>query len=400
MFYFIRHGEPDYSHFGKTIYNGIGNNFIPLTDNGIKQIKKAANDNRLSDADVIISSPYTRAIQSAAILSKELRIDLIVEANLFEWYGNKNYNADHIESSDLLKEFISSNGDYPEGVEMQWEDNRIMRERVFNTLDKYIDYKKVIVVCHNILIRSLKPWNQSRFLECGEIVEFEYDKKDYGSANGQEKDIVLADYTPEQIEAAKNAKSPGELIAMAKSIGIELTQKQAENALKQLRESPVDIEIYENLKHRTWEILKKSNNHGAILHLDGVAMLCAFIGLKRGLDVEACKCAGLLHDLWMYRHGFPLEGDLHGRHGYLGSELAREILIENGGYSDEQIEVICRMVYNHNDKNDVHDEHSEALKDADALQHYLNGSNYDKRYNYYERDKKIFDEFVIKREQS
>ena len=105
---------------------------------------------------------------------------------------------------------------------------------------------------------------------------------------------------------------------------------------------------------------------------------------------------GLLHDLWLYRHGFPC--DIHYQHGYLGSELAREILLENGGYSDEQIKIICRMVYNHNDKNEVHDEYSEALKDADALSHYLNGSNYDKRYNYHGRDIKIFAEFMMNKE--
>lgn len=178
MFYFIRHGEPDYSQCGKTIYNGIGNNFMPLTANGINQIKMTAEDERLSDADIIISSPYTRALQSAAILSKELQIDLIVEPDLFEWYGNKNYHASHEESPDVLNEFLHNSGDYPDDTEMQWEDNHTMRERVFHTLDKYTDYKKVIVVCHNILIRSLRPWSQNRFLECGEIVEFEYKNGD------------------------------------------------------------------------------------------------------------------------------------------------------------------------------------------------------------------------------
>ena len=163
-----------------------------------------------------------------------------------------------------------------------------------------------------------------------------------------------------------------------------------------MSDNQAEREIYEEIKSRVWEILEKSDNHSAVLHLDGVAMLCAFIGLKRGLDVEICRCAGLFHDLWMYRHGFPLEGDLHSRHGYLGSELAREILLENGGYSAEKIEIICQMVYNHNDKNIVHDEHSEALKDADALQHYLNDSNYDRRYNYHGRIEKMFAEFMIK----
>lgn len=155
----------------------------------------------------------------------------------------------------------------------------------------------------------------------------------------------------------------------------------------------MEREAYQELRGRVWRILENTPNHGGILHFEGVAILCAFIGLKRGLDAEICKCAGLLHDLWLYRHGFPCE--LHSQHGYFGSELARELLIENGGYSEDKIDIICRMVHNHNDKHDIHDEYSEALKDADALHHYLNNSDYDKKYNYYERDKQILDEFAI-----
>jgi len=130
-------------------------------------------------------------------------------------------------------------------------------------------------------------------------------------------------------------------------------------------------------------------------HFFGVASLCAFLGLKRGLDMEICKCAGLLHDLWLFRN-IPLDKDTHKKHGYIGSDFANGILNENGGYSEEQTEIICRMIYNHNDKDIVHDEYSETLKDADALEHYLNNSGYDDKYNYHGHDKKILDEFIIK----
>lgn len=154
---------------------------------------------------------------------------------------------------------------------------------------------------------------------------------------------------------------------------------------------------YEKLKEQVWDALKEHPMHRDSVwsHFFGVAMLCGFLGLKRGLDFEVCKCAGLLHDLWLFRN-FPLDKDTHKKHGYNGSDLAKGILNENGGYSEEQIEIICRMIYNHNDKDIVHDEYSETLKDADSLEHYLNNSGYDKKYNYYGRDKKIFDEFIIK----
>ena len=37
---------------------------------------RTAKDYRLKDCEIIVSSPYTRALQSAAIISKELSIDI------------------------------------------------------------------------------------------------------------------------------------------------------------------------------------------------------------------------------------------------------------------------------------------------------------------------------------
>jgi HD superfamily phosphodiesterase len=155
---------------------------------------------------------------------------------------------------------------------------------------------------------------------------------------------------------------------------------------------------YEKLKDQVWETLKDYPKRKSSVwsHFYFFFSICAFLGLKRGLDMEICKCAGLLHDLWLF-FNMTLDNDIpHKKHGYIGSDFAKEILNENGGYSEEQTEIICRMIYNHNDKDIVHDEYSETLKDADALEHYLNNSGYDKDYNYYGRDKKIFDEFMIK----
>ncbi|MGI6462069.1 MAG: histidine phosphatase family protein [Candidatus Scatomorpha sp.] len=91
MFYFIRHGKTDYSERNTKIYQGFGVNLSKLSELGVSQVKEAAKDERLKGADLILSSPYTRALQTAAILSKELGADIVVESDLHEWLANKNY---------------------------------------------------------------------------------------------------------------------------------------------------------------------------------------------------------------------------------------------------------------------------------------------------------------------
>ena len=119
MFYFVRHGKTDYSEHNQKIYQGYGVNLASLAEKGKKQIKQTAKDERLQDADLIISSPYTRALQSAAILSRKLNVKLEVETDLHEWLANKNYMYEEDSKAELAcAEYFSLNGDYPPGQEL------------------------------------------------------------------------------------------------------------------------------------------------------------------------------------------------------------------------------------------------------------------------------------------
>ncbi len=171
MFYLIRHGKPDYTQQNTKIYQGYGVNLSPLSGIGVQQIHETAKDKRLVNADLILTSPYTRALHTAAILSKELGIDIKVETDLHEWIANKNYIYDPDDVAIAsYKEYTENKGEYPCGEEKLWETAELMRRRVIPVLMKYKHLDRVIVACHGTLIQALTgehiPAN-------GEIVEFE-----------------------------------------------------------------------------------------------------------------------------------------------------------------------------------------------------------------------------------
>lgn len=171
MFYFVRHGKTDYSAQNTKIYQGFGTNLSPLSELGVSQIKETAKDERLRDADIIITSPYTRALQTAAILSKELNIDIAVETDLHEWVANKDYIYETDEAAwTAYYAYAANNGEYPEGTEKSWETAESIRNRVLPVLEKYKHYKKVIVTAHGMLIHAV---TRSHHPKNGEIIRFE-----------------------------------------------------------------------------------------------------------------------------------------------------------------------------------------------------------------------------------
>lgn len=174
LFYLIRHGEPDYDAVAKIGFYGFGRSFAPLSENGLKQAEKVAGDSRLLDADMIICSPYTRALQTAAIISRKIDKEIIVEPELHEWIVDKtNSITSSEEVAALGKEFQDYKGVYPEGQEMRWESLASLRERIKRVADKYTDYGKVIIVGHGMAFRVLKYIEN---IAPGEIVECKYEK--------------------------------------------------------------------------------------------------------------------------------------------------------------------------------------------------------------------------------
>lgn len=173
-FYLIRHGKPDYSPCEERRYIGHGMDLAPLSEKGISQALKTAADPRLKDADIIVSSPYTRALQTAAIISKKTGIDIAVEMDLHEWMPDLTFkfsNAD--ECFELTDDFKLHKGIYPEGETRRWESLSSLRKRVKSVTDKYAHYDKVIMVCHEMVMRTLTTEVK---IAPGDIIHCSYEK--------------------------------------------------------------------------------------------------------------------------------------------------------------------------------------------------------------------------------
>ena len=144
LIYFIRHGEPNYS-FIKENDNCQWANLAPLSGCGIEQAVELKLFEDLKDG-IIISSPYTRALQTASILANGKNI--IVEPNLHEWLPSKDFSI-------KIKDISQANKAFKHNIQnCNYETKEEMIYRMNNIIDKYKKYDKIIIVAHSRLIST------------------------------------------------------------------------------------------------------------------------------------------------------------------------------------------------------------------------------------------------------
>lgn len=173
-FYFVRHGQMDTSMAGNKFYKGFSYNMMTLSEKGINQIKETAKDARLAKAQLIIASPFGRTLHSAAILSKELNLDMRIETDLHEWLADGityEFLPDE-EASSAYRCLNENAGHHPNGENCKWESAEQMKKRVMGVLKKYMAYDTVIVVCHGTLMQYVLDIEHP---ENGQIQEFIYE---------------------------------------------------------------------------------------------------------------------------------------------------------------------------------------------------------------------------------
>lgn len=151
----IRHGQPDFSRVIKEAAWGIGVNFAPLSPVGVRQAEKVAHNEKLVGAELIVSSPYTRALETAAIISRSTGLAIAVEPGLHEWLPDLACLDSPDEEEVLSADFLSHKGRWPIGEVRRWETVDMMSQRVIAALNFYSKKNKIIAICHAAVIYHL-----------------------------------------------------------------------------------------------------------------------------------------------------------------------------------------------------------------------------------------------------
>ena len=152
----IRHGEPDYQPCYDKGFIGHGKDLAALTDAGVNQAEAVSKNSLLNGSQLIVSSPYTRALQTAAIISQNTMLNIAVELDLHEFLPDKTFQYKGQEESDQLhRDFLNCSGEYPANETRKWETITEIKFRAKGVADKYLNLgcQKIIVVAHGGILR-------------------------------------------------------------------------------------------------------------------------------------------------------------------------------------------------------------------------------------------------------
>ena len=144
-----------------------------ITDDGEKQTLILSKEKELQDAQLIICSPYTRTMQTASILSRELNLNIKVEIDLMEWIPDKTYLYNDYSKVVSWREHYDKNNGKNLYSDDNFEEKNEIIKRVKSVLEKYNNYKKVIVVTHGMVINALTGISKP---ECAHFYKYSLNK--------------------------------------------------------------------------------------------------------------------------------------------------------------------------------------------------------------------------------
>jgi broad specificity phosphatase PhoE len=152
----MRHGEPDWGLVDGEAWRGAANDLAPLTSRGEEQAREAADLLRSDPPALVLASPMTRALQTAAIIAAALSVELKVDIDLREWLPDELYQWSSVSYVVSAHEEMLLNDGVRPSDSCRWEPLASVRSRATNVLEKYATNDvPVLVVCHEVLIHAL-----------------------------------------------------------------------------------------------------------------------------------------------------------------------------------------------------------------------------------------------------
>lgn len=129
-----------------------------------------------------------------------------------------------------------------------------------------------------------------------------------------------------------------------------------------------DLSRYEIIRDQVFEqyanIYSLPLKTDALAHTSMVDSYITLLAQKRELPLDLAKVAAILHDYARYHD------NISSLHAVVGAKKAKDLLLETGLFSQEEIYTIITAIGNHSRKELIHHPLDEALKDADTLAHW------------------------------
>jgi broad specificity phosphatase PhoE len=172
VFYLMRHADTDWPLVNERHLVGAANDLAPLTEMGVKQVVVALEQLRPLGIRLILTSPMTRALQTAALLCRPLDLPLAVEFDLHEWVPDCTYSwSTPDEVLALIENMRQYGGEWPVGEPRPiWEPMSAVRQRSLSVLTRYAGTTyPIAVVTHAGVVESLT----GRTVDLTEILPYE-----------------------------------------------------------------------------------------------------------------------------------------------------------------------------------------------------------------------------------
>lgn len=156
--FLVRHAEADYEtlHHHQPVYRGARYDLAPLTPLGSQQAERLAVALGPYEPTLLVSSPYTRALHTAAVLAVELRCRLTVDLQLHDWLPVR--DGASVITPDLVRQKVAEYDAWKRGGQLPanrtWESDEEMRERAMAVAHRHAMEPSVVIVSHEAVIKA------------------------------------------------------------------------------------------------------------------------------------------------------------------------------------------------------------------------------------------------------
>lgn len=141
----MRHGQTDWN----VSLRLQGSSDIPLNEIGLQQAESASQKISAADWDIILTSPLSRAMETARAISTKTGLDVVIVPDLLERSFGVAEGLNHQQWREL-----ADSGKTIEGLESM-EELKIRANSILSLVATHYDGKRVLAVSHGAYIRMV-----------------------------------------------------------------------------------------------------------------------------------------------------------------------------------------------------------------------------------------------------